>query len=37
MSYDKNGRILTREIPANPLGDSWHIWNIFGRTFEPET
>jgi len=37
MSYGKNGRILIREIPADPLGDSWHIWNIFGITFEPET
>jgi len=33
----KKGRILTKETPANPLGDSWHIWNIFGITFEPET
>jgi len=23
-------------IPANPLGVSCHIWNIFGMTFEPE-
>jgi len=24
-------------IPANPLGVYCHIWNIFGKTFEPET
>jgi len=24
-------------IPANPLGVSCHIWNIFVITFEPET
>ena len=36
----QNGIILIREIPlipANTLGVSCHIWNIFGITFEPET
>ena len=33
----ENGRILIREIPTDPLGDSCHIWNIFGITLEPET
>jgi len=23
--------------PWTYLGNSWHIWNIFGITFEPET
>jgi len=25
------------QIPANSLGVSYHIWNIFGITYEPET
>jgi len=36
-SYGKNGRILSGEIPTNALGVSYHIWNMFGITFEPET
>ena len=37
MSYGKNGRIWIWEIPWTSLGNSWHVWNIFGITFEPET
>jgi len=37
VSNGKNGRLLIREIPTNPLGVSCDIWNIFGITFEPET
>jgi len=33
----KNGRIFIWEIPWKSLENSWHIWNIFGVTFEPET
>jgi len=25
------------DMPRTSLGDSRHIWNIFGITFEPET
>jgi len=37
MSYGKNGRIWIWEILWTFLRNSWHIWNIFGITFEPET